>query len=177
MLPLQLLPMAIPLTTLARTASIVGAEMTAGDIIEQHIEHRRCDDSWDRSRSARLGLTGLMTTGPLAHMLFETLERVAPGTTPGAVVAKVGMIACFMPAMIGATLGTVWALEGRSGNRIIEQLREDLMPAVAAGLAFWPIANTLVYACVPPPMRPAVSSGFGGLWGIYLSACANGASS
>ena len=110
-------------------------------------------------------------------MLFETLERVAPGTTPRAVVAKVGMNACFMPAMIGATLGTVWALEGRSANRIIEQLREDLMPAVAAGLAFWPIANTLVYACVPPPMRPAVSSGFGGLWGIYLSACANGASS
>ena len=165
--------MTLPLRAMS-TAGIVACEMAVGDIVEQNLEHRNCEGTWDRSRSMRQGLTGLITTGPLAHALFETLERVSPGTAPSAVISKVSMNACFMPCMITATLGTVWALEGRSAECIVDRLRQGLLPAVVSGLAFWPLANTLVYACVPPPMRPAVSSGFGGLWGIYLSACANG---
>ena len=169
---LLLMPVALPLQAVS-TASIVACEMAMGDVIEQQLEHRHCGLSWDRARSMRLGLTGFITTGPLAHMLFQTLERLSPGTSPAAVLSKVAMNAAFMPAMISATLGTAWALEGQAPGSIVSQLRHDLVPAVTAGLAFWPLANILVYACAPPPMRPAVSSGFGGLWDIYLSACAN----
>ena len=37
--------------------------------------------SWDRARTARMGTTGLLVTGPLAHGLFGALERAAPGTS------------------------------------------------------------------------------------------------
>ena len=161
---------ASPLRAMLSTAGIVACEMSAGDCVEQRLE---CDGSWDRMRSVRLGLTGLITTGPLAHALFYSLERIAPGTTPIAVLRKVAMNAAVMPCMISATLGTAWLLEGRSPSMIADQLRRDLGSAVAGGLAFWPLANTFVYAAVAPKWRPAVSSGFGGLWGIYLSSCAN----
>lgn len=159
---------------LARTATIVGGEMALGDAVEQRIEHRGDRAAgWDRSRSLTMGLTGLTITGPLAHALFMRLEQIAPGTAARAVAAKVGMNAAFMPAMIAATLSTAWAIEGRSLAEIKASLEEQLLPAVGAGLMFWPAVNCLIFAAVAPPMRPAVSSGFGGVWGTVLSARAN----
>ena len=78
---------------LPRTAALIGIEMATGDSIEQFI-HRRYGGGdvygkWDRNRSLRLGITGLVTTGPLAHMLFTRLERFAPGTSTLAVLKKV----------------------------------------------------------------------------------------
>jgi len=76
---------------LARTAVTVGFEMAAGDLAEQHIEQRSAirPFRWDRERSRRLGLTGLCTTGPLAHTLFEGLESMVPGTAVKSVLTKV----------------------------------------------------------------------------------------
>ena len=78
---------------LPRTAAIIGIEMAVGDTIEQYV-HRRyggksANGNWDKYRSFRLGITGLVTTGPLAHMLFACLERFAPGSSTLAVLKKV----------------------------------------------------------------------------------------
>ena len=157
---------------LPRTAAIVGVEMACGDAIEQRLE--RCE-RWDRLRSARLGATGLVTTGPLAHMLFQQLERQFPRVSLKTVLQKVAANAMFMPVMIGATLSTAWALEGRGLQQIRRSLQDELLPTFAAGLLFWPAVNIFIFAAVPPPMRPAISSGFGGVWGVVLSARANAA--
>lgn len=168
---LALTPLALPAIGLAlpRTAGIVAIEMACGDAIEQRIERH----PWDMQRSLRLGATGLLTTGPLAHMLFLQLEGRWPGTALRAVATKVSGNAAFMPIMIAATLSTAWALEGRSCSDIRHSLETELIPAVGAGLLFWPVVNCFIFMRVPPPMRPAISSGFGGLWGVYLSARAN----
>mmetsp|Transcript_46395 Transcript_46395/g.100782 ORF Transcript_46395/g.100782 Transcript_46395/m.100782 type:complete len:85 (+) Transcript_46395:618-872(+) len=78
-----------------------------------------------------------------------------------------------MPVMISATLGTALLLEGRTLRQVRTNLETQLIPSVLAGLAFWPPANCFVYKFIAPPLRPAISSGFGGIWGIYLSARAN----
>ena len=155
------------MTSLPRTAAIIGIEMACGDLVEQRVE--KCE-RWDGWRSARLGLTGLITTGPLAHSLFINLEKMSPGTSIPAVMRKVVGNALFMPVMIAATLSTAWAFEGRSLIDIHRSLREELMPTVATGLLFWPAVNCFIFGCVSPPLRPVVSSGFGGAWGVMLSA-------
>ena len=78
---------------LPRTAALIGIEMATGDSIEQYM-HREygggdLNSRWDKKRSLRLGITGLITTGPLAHVLFTRLERFAPGTSTVAVLKKV----------------------------------------------------------------------------------------
>ena len=154
---------------LPRTAAIIGLEMACGDAIEQRLERH----PWEAQRTLRLGLTGLGITGPLAHMLFTQLECKWPGAAMRAVALKVTGNAAFMPIMIAATLSSAWALEGRTFAQISHSLRHELAPAIGAGLLFWPLVNGFIFLRVPPPMRPAISSGFGGLWGVYLSARAN----
>jgi len=162
------------MSALPRTAAIIGIEMATGDSIEQliHLKSVELDvaGAWDRGRSARLGLTGFMVTGPLAHMLFKGLESIAPGTSTAAVFQKVCLNAAFMPCMIGATMSTAWFLEGRRHHEVARLLRQELKTAFYTGLAFWPAANIVVYKTVPITFRPAVSSGFGGLWGIFMAA-------
>lgn len=159
---------------LPRTAALIGIEMATGDSIEQFI-HRRYGGGdvygkWDRNRSLRLGITGLVTTGPLAHMLFTRLERFAPGTSTLAVLKKVACNAGFMPIMIGATMSTAWFLEGRKTAEVASLLKRELGSAFIAGLGFWPAVNLVIFKSVPVSMRPVVSSGFGGMWGIFLAA-------
>jgi hypothetical protein len=101
-----------PFPLVARTAAIVGVEMACGDALEQRMQ----SSEWDKQRSFRFGATGFLATGPLAHTLFRGLERLAPGNTLQAVLAKVTGNAAFMPIMIGATLSTAWALEGAPLN-------------------------------------------------------------
>lgn len=156
---------------LPRTACIIGVEMACGDAAEQRLESS--SSSWDMQRSARLGLTGVLMTGPLAHCLFQGLERMAPGTSFNAVARKVAGNSLFMPVMIGATLSTAWLFEGRTAREIRASLDRELWPSVGAGLLFWPIVNVGIFRFVPMHARPAVSSGFGGLWGVFLSARAN----
>mmetsp|Transcript_13108 Transcript_13108/g.25728 ORF Transcript_13108/g.25728 Transcript_13108/m.25728 type:complete len:188 (+) Transcript_13108:71-634(+) len=158
---------------LPRTAALIGLEMATGDSIEQLV-HRRSveldgDGAWDAGRSVRLGLTGLMVTGPFAHMLFRGLESIAPGTSTTAVVKKVCLNAAFMPCMIGATMSTAWLLEGRRPQEVAKLLRKELITVCYTGLAFWPAANIVVYKTVPVAFRPVVSSGFGGLWGVFMA--------
>ena len=157
----------LPWAQLPRTAVIVGMEMAAGDACEQQIAGA---GAWDKGRSARLGVTGLVTTGPLAHALFRQLEIISPGTSSRAVFSKVLMNAAFMPVMISATLSTAWILEGRRRTEIFTLLKRELGAAVLGGLAFWPAANLVVYKLVRPGLRPIVSSGFGGVWGVFLAA-------
>lgn len=159
---------------LPRTAALIGIEMATGDSIEQYI-HREygggdLNSRWDKKRSLRLGITGLITTGPLAHVLFTRLERFAPGTSTVAVLKKVACNAGFMPIMIGATMSTAWFLEGRKTNEVVSLLRQELGSAFIAGLGFWPAVNLIIFKSVPLSLRPVVSSGFGGMWGIYLAA-------
>jgi hypothetical protein len=103
-------------------------------------------------------------------MLFKGLESIAPGTSAGAVLKKVLLNATFMPMMIGATMSTAWLLEGRKPHEVAKLLKQELKSAFFAGLAFWPAANIVVYKTVPVAYRPIVSSGFGGLWGIFMAA-------
>ncbi|KAL1498538.1 hypothetical protein AB1Y20_013859 [Prymnesium parvum] len=154
---------------LPRTAVIIGLEMAAGDFVEQKVERL----PWDAQRSLRLGATGMLTTGPLAHMLFTQLESVWPGTSLSAVTSKVVGNAAFMPIMICATLSTAWALEGRSVADIRSSLHDQLLPSVRMAFFVWPAVNCFLFRCVTPASRPIVSSGFGGLWGVYLSSQTN----
>ena len=117
----------LPWTQMPRTAVIVGMEMAAGDACEQQIAGA---GAWDKGRSARLGVTGLVTTGPLAHALFRQLEIISPGTSSRAVFSKVLMNAAFMPVMISATLSTAWILEGRRRTEIFTLLKRELGAAV-----------------------------------------------
>ena len=75
-----------------------------------------------------------------------------------------------MPIMIGATMSTAWFLEGRKTAEVASLLKRELGSAFIAGLGFWPAVNLVIFKSVPVSMRPVVSSGFGGMWGIFLAA-------
>ena len=67
-------------------------------------------------------------------------------------------------------MSTAWFLEGRKTNEVVSLLRQELGSAFIAGLGFWPAVNLIIFKSVPLSLRPVVSSGFGGMWGIYLAA-------
>ena len=66
-------------------------------------------------------------------------------------------------------MGTAWFLEGKGTHDIVKLLQQELGSACITGLGFWPVVNLFIFKSVPVSMRPVVSSGFGGVWGIYLA--------
>ena len=66
-------------------------------------------------------------------------------------------------------MSTAWLLEGKKTYEIVRLLKQELGSACIAGLGFWPAVNLLIFKSVPVSMRPVISSGFGGIWGIYLA--------
>ncbi|KNC82726.1 hypothetical protein SARC_04997 [Sphaeroforma arctica JP610] len=165
-----------------RTCTVVGIEMTAGDVFCQNLEHKQLVSQrdelqnkannvqvYDYARTAAMALTGAAITGPLVHLMVASNERIYPGNSVRAVIVKASINLIWSPLLIAATLsGSMW-LRGKSNTEIKQKIDVDFLPTCVTGLGFWPPVNIVQYAFVPLKWRASAGACAGGIWSTYLS--------
>ena len=159
------------------TAAQVCASMSIGDVVCQCLEqwNRDGDDGWPRidwARTARMGVTGAVVSGPYAHLQYGVLERLAPGNAGAAVARKVLMSAAQAPISISLMFASVLMLQGRP-DLIREKCSDDLLDTWTAGAFYWPAVLSLNFRFVPVHRRPLVGALAGSLWNVYSAFQAN----
>eukprot|EP01013_Petalomonas_cantuscygni_P043162 TRINITY_DN7932_c0_g1_i1.p1 TRINITY_DN7932_c0_g1~~TRINITY_DN7932_c0_g1_i1.p1 ORF type:complete len:247 (+),score=16.38 TRINITY_DN7932_c0_g1_i1:177-917(+) len=136
---------------------------------------------WDRRRTATMSFIGMCVTGPVSHMWNISLERLLPGTSAIRIAQKTvanGMFAFVFSLPLLFTAVTLLSPPDPNGNRktlldVERKVRNDLVAVWVAGTFYWPAVNIFTFRVVPAHHRAVVSSLFGTLWGVYLSAKAN----
>lgn len=155
--------------------------MAAGDVLQQglaaastpgrRVAKPPLASSWDARRTARFAAVGLALHGPWFFAGFRTLDARWPGNALSAVVTKtaVGQVTLF-PAYLVTALFALAALEGVPPADAAARSRAAFPRAFAAGCVFWPAANLVNFALVPPGMaRVAYVNAAAILWNAYLS--------
>jgi len=165
-----------------RASLLSCAAMAGGDALQQGIARARAkagaggssrpeSEKWSWARTARFASVGLCLHGPFFFAGFSALDRRFPGKALSAVVAKTatGQVTLF-PAYLATALFALAALEGETLERAAARAGAAFPRAFAAGCAFWPAANLVNFALVPPGLGRVVYVNAAALvWNSYLS--------
>lgn len=144
-----------------------GSIMAAADTVTQlQIEHR---STWDARRTTRWATAGLFLHGPYFCAGFVQIDRYFGMATSFSNVIKktlTAQIVLFGPylAMLFGFLG--W-MEGHPN--IQQKVQQQVPDAFIVGAFYWPVANSLNFALVPPSLRVPYLATAAGLWNGYLS--------
>lgn len=178
----------IPLRVFVRTCGVVSCSMACSDAVCQYLQReedgvgvaewlgrtpRQEEGGWDRERSLRMGIVGLLLSAPVSQLQHVMLERLLPGTGGGAVLGKVLGGAALAPLTLSANFTAVTLLQGHSLRRAREKIEADVGTTWLTGAFYWPFCMSLTYRLVPLPHRAVASTAFGSVWHIYLSSQAN----
>ncbi len=150
--------------------------MAAGDALQQGLAHRArkapaAPFRLDVPRLGRFAAVGLCLHGPFFYAGFRALDARFPGRSLGAVLAKTaaGQVTLF-PAYLAAALFALASLEGLPKDAAASRVGAAFPRAFAAGCVFWPAANLVNFAAVPPGLpRVAYVNAAAVAWNAYLS--------
>ena len=162
-----------PMMTKSVTAGLI---FTLSDWLAQQLEKDKdkpTRTNWTRSISS--GLVGLLYFGPAAHLWYEAIFALLPGTTLFSTLQKatLGQL-IFGPSFTCVFFG-VSLLQSNQftlGNWF-RKIKSDLPGAWAAGLGFWPLVDLISYSSVPKDYIPLFINSCSLVWTIYLSMVAN----
>ncbi|KAJ3045859.1 hypothetical protein HDV00_006123 [Rhizophlyctis rosea] len=178
-----------PLPTKAISAFVIGA---VGDVIAQSIDPSHPHESathpdsssssssskpatrgfhWDKERTLRLSLYGLVFGAPITHGWYKILDRrLGAGMDLSTALKKVAADQTIAAAPLTAFFFAVnSAAEGLDYNQIKNRLETNLWPTMKANWAIWPAALALNFWLVPLKLRVLVVNILGLGWGTYLS--------
>eukprot|EP00934_Nitzschia_sp_Nitz4_P009294 Nitzschia sp. Nitz4//scaffold7_size249615//202268//202822//NITZ4_001204-RA/size249615-processed-gene-0.157-mRNA-1//1//CDS//3329558523//9284//frame0 len=144
--------------------------MTMADVGTQLLEKDvDADSNLDLHRTLRWTLAGLLLHGPFFYAGFSMLDRRFGAAATLKVVAAKTASAQFIlfPPYLVALFGFMGALENHPN--IVEKIKTKVPAAFASGCVYWPIANTINFAVVPPAMRVPYVATSAGVWNSYLS--------
>ncbi|KAJ3280221.1 hypothetical protein HK104_000819 [Borealophlyctis nickersoniae] len=126
---------------------------------------------WDKDRTLRLSLYGLVFAAPITHGWYKILDsRLGKGMDIATALKKVAVDQTVMAApMTALFFGVNSAMEGCNREEIENRLRQNLWPTLKANWAIWPLALTVNFWFVPLKLRVLVVNILGLGWGTYLS--------
>jgi len=161
-----------PLLVKSVTASIIlGSADLAGQALEA--KQKGTSEPVDWARAGRFAIFGLVLQAPWNHFYYNILDGVLPPTeepwtpTTGVkVVIDQFVQAPVFTVLIFAFLGT---LEGKSFDRIKDQLDDDYADTMVANWKLWVPATVVNIAFVPPIFRVLYLNGVFFFWSIFLS--------
>ncbi|KAI9011295.1 hypothetical protein BC832DRAFT_529522 [Gaertneriomyces semiglobifer] len=158
-----------PLVTKAVTAGVIGA---AGDVLAQRItkpEHQAF--VWDKQRTVRLGLYGLLVGAPLTHGWYKVLDkRLGAGMDMATSAKKVAADQIFAAAPFTCMFFACNSyMEGLSTKDVKERIERNLWPTLKANWAVWPAFLIFNFRYVPLKLRVLTVNILGLGWGTYLS--------
>jgi len=153
-----------PLITKSVSAGVIGG---IGDVATSR--HRGF--VWDKERTLRLSLYGLLFAAPITHGWYKILERrLGTGMDVKTAMSKVAADQVLAAAPLTALFFAVnSAAEGKGREEIEQRVRQNLWPTMKANWAVWPAALTFNFWLVPLNLRVLVVNVLGLGWGTYLS--------
>jgi len=158
---------------LVRASLLSCAAMASGDALQQGLAARKARRPLvlDTPRLARFAAVGACLHGPWFFAGFRALDARFPGKSLVAVLSKTaaGQVTLF-PAYLAAALFALAMLEGLELDAATARVRAAFPRAFTAGCVFWPCANVLNFALIPPGMpRVAYVNSASIAWNAYLS--------
>ncbi|KAJ3052543.1 hypothetical protein HK097_006074 [Rhizophlyctis rosea] len=179
-----------PLPTKAVSAFVIGA---AGDVLAQSIDpshpHHEAPTKptaspaessavphkpgfhWDKERTLRLSLYGLIFGAPITHGWYKILDRrLGHGMDLPTALKKVAADQLLAAGPLTAFFFTVnSAAEGMNVEQIKQRLEQNMWPTMKANWAIWPAALAFNFWFVPLKLRVLFVNILGLGWGTYLS--------
>jgi protein Mpv17 len=143
-----------------------------GDIFAQTALEGR--ETLDMARLARQGAWGVLFT-PLAHGWYGLLDKMVPGKTTLAVVAKKTALdqLTWTPVINTVFLSSVTLMSTGSVADAVQAVQDKLWPVLKVNWVVWPLLSAINLGLVPPPYR-LLFVNFASLgWSAYLSLAAN----
>jgi hypothetical protein len=140
-------------------------ETTSSKILEP------TQQTYDPLRSLRWGVAGLTLHGPYFYRGFHMLDRqLGAAKSFGNVMKKTAaaQLILFPPYLVGL-FSYIGVMEGQSCDNIVQKVKTGVPKAFQTGCVFWPIANSINFALVPPTLRVPFVASSAGLWNCYLS--------
>lgn len=147
-----------------------GSIMTLADVATQWlVEKKEFQEEYDVKRTLRWSLAGLALHGPYFFVGFRMLDKQIGAATSLKIVAQKTAIAQFLlfPPYLVALFGFMGVLE--ENPNISGKIRTKAPEAFLSGCLYWPIANGINFAMVPPQFRVPYIASVGGIWNTYLS--------
>jgi hypothetical protein len=143
------------------------ADVTTQWLIEgKDFSHKR---SWDMHRTMRWTLAGLTLHGPYFFVGFSYIDKlVGPAVSLKVVTQKTALAQfCLFPPYLVALFGFMGSLENHPD--VFDKIKTKVPEAFAGGCVYWPIANGINFAMVPPSLRVPYLATAAGIWNSYLS--------
>ncbi|CAM9868679.1 unnamed protein product [Discosporangium mesarthrocarpum] len=150
--------------------------MSMGDVVCQTIEGygTETEVEWDRQRTFRMGVTGLLVLCPMSYGWNLLAERLYPGTSFRSLAGKLGVQMVCMPPMVAGQFASLTLLDmGKGLADVRVKLEGELVPTLKVSTCFWPLVGIVSFRFIPVINRPAMNGFAGFFWNIYLSHQAN----
>lgn len=148
-----------------------GPIMALSDAATQLVIERKsiADGTYDVYRSQRWALAGLLLHGPFFFLGFSFIDkRIGPVTSIQAVAQKTAFAQfCLFPPYLVGLFGFMGVLEGHPN--ISAKITQRVPEAFLNGCLYWPVANGINFALIPPTMRVPYIAVASGIWNSYLS--------
>lgn len=153
------------LANILTTTALFGA----ADVTCQLIEHEGIN-KFNIRRTCNLMAVGMFYSGPTMALWYRLLDHKLPGTNPRTIALKllVDQTIFTIPLLVGfyVCLGT---FEGRNWGENKKELRLKFIPTYVTSCMFWPTAQLVNFALVPPLFRVLYISSMTLIWMTCLS--------
>ena len=174
-----------------RSGCFVGALMVTGDAVSQQIEGKNARTlvkssdqflrlpggdgrEWNTSRSARLGMVGTISAGPISHWTYVLLSHFLPGTSWTLVAKKAAAVVVFnSPIQISMTFTLVTLFADGTLMDAAAKLQRDFPKTWFINAFYWPPILMCNMKLVTLRNQAAVGSVAHAVWNIFLAYMAN----
>lgn len=118
---------------------------------------------------------GLLYFGPAAHVWYDNIFRLLPGTSLLSTLQKAALgQLIFGPSFTCIFFATTLIQSGQwSFNAWFKKIAQDLPKAWLAGVGFWPLMDLISYSFISREWIPLFINCCSLVWTIYLSLIAN----
>ena len=142
---------------------------TAADALCQILEHKGFDN-FNLQRLFNMTTMSAAYYGPVYFYYYRLLDRKFPGRNPRTIIVKMAIdqILFTIPSLALFFIGMGF-LEGKTWKENMAELELKYIPTYLTSSTFWPVAQAMNFAVVPPMYRVTYISSMTLVWMTLLS--------
>ncbi|XP_013138032.1 PREDICTED: mpv17-like protein [Papilio polytes] len=139
-------------------------------IVQEYLEHGTSIENADKNRAARYGIFGTFFMAPVFYNWMKYTSRFFKGKTlitaiTRAVIEQIS----YSPLAMAYFFFGMSALEGKSYNECVDEVREKFWPTYKIGALFWPTTQTINFYFISEKNRIVFVSAASFVWTVYLA--------
>ncbi|KPJ19156.1 Mpv17-like protein [Papilio machaon] len=139
-------------------------------VVQEYLEHGTTLENADRSRAARYGIFGTFFMAPVFYNWMKYTSRFFKSKTLSTAITRAVIEqVSYSPLAMAYFFFGMSALEGKSFNDCVDEVREKFWPTYKIGAIFWPTAQTINFYFVSEKNRIVFVSAASFVWTVYLA--------